>query len=202
MTFEEPVARCTQCGGDHFASPDVHDDFSDLQHPHDRVSRRQWLLFGVTLIVLLGVAAAVLATRWAPEPPTRAAATPAAPRKSPEEQLRERLQAGATALGNGQFALALGHYQAAVALKGDDVAALTGLGRSQVELGRSRLAVEPLEKAHARASADADVLMWLGTAYLDVKRADDAKRLLGEFLRLYPKHPAAASVRRDLGRAR
>jgi cytochrome c-type biogenesis protein CcmH/NrfF len=94
----------------------------------------------------------------------------------------------------GDLDAALGPYQRALQLAGDDHAVQTAAASALVRADRPAAAEPVLRRLEQRFPDDPDILLLLGTAERALGRFE-ASMTLRRFLRLAPDHPAADAVR-------
>jgi hypothetical protein len=105
----------------------------------------------------------------------------------------------------GRYADAVKSFEIIIQTRGDDPAALYGLGRCFIELGEAERAIEPLSKlvGKNRAYRDYAACLDLADAYAKAGHDDDALDLLEGLVRASPRvqhHLALAHLLVDAGR--
>jgi Flp pilus assembly protein TadD len=94
------------------------------------------------------------------------------------------------ALGQGNYKLALEHYNQMLARQADNLAALVGCGRALTALRQYEFAIAHLDYALAAAPQDAAIHHYRGLALQKARRFDEAIAALQTAIELQPDQPA------------
>lgn len=116
-----------------------------------------------------------------------------------KEAYLEQFQAGESAMAANRYDAAIGHFEAALGLKGDQMRPRYRLAQALVEAGRSTESLPHFQYILEKAPQNIPARVLLSRALITSGRSDEAVRHLEWILQVQPGHPEATTLYSSCG---